>query len=102
MAGREHRISSYIIGFSHYLVKGLDRNITLFKHGGSQLRSNEHRVIGNDVRRPRGEQKKPDSQIFPALKHQIYYSFYDVLGNINGKLTLKVYLEQILKPIVKP
>jgi len=50
----------------------------------------------------RGEQKKPDSQIFPALKHQIYYSFYDVLGNINGKLTLKVYLEQILKPIVKP
>ena len=51
---------------------------------------------------PRGEQKKPDSQIFPALNHQIYYSFYDVLGNINGKLTLKVYLEQILKPIVKP
>jgi hypothetical protein len=41
MAGREHRISSYIIGFSHYLVKGLDRNITLFKHGGNQLRSNE-------------------------------------------------------------
>jgi len=41
MAGREHRISSYIIGFSHYLVKGLDRNITLFKHGGTQLRSNE-------------------------------------------------------------
>ncbi len=28
--------------------------------------------------------------------------FYDVLGNINGKLTLKVYLKQILKPIVKP
>jgi len=34
------------------------------------------------------------------FKSNIY--FYDVPGNTNGKLTLKVYLEQILKPIVKP
>jgi hypothetical protein len=57
MAGREHRISIYIITFSHYLVKRLDRNITLFKHGGTQLRSNEvdkirfTAFVGNDVRR---------------------------------------------------
>jgi len=36
----------------------------------------------------------------PTTKYTIH--FYDVPGNINGKLTLKVYLEQILKPIVKP
>ncbi len=28
--------------------------------------------------------------------------FYDMSGNTNGKLTLKAYLKQILKPIVKP
>lgn len=50
------------------------------------------------------EKDKKSHHCWGAVGHNFksQISFYDIPGNTNGKMSQRVYIDQILEPIVKP